>query len=333
MDRNDPLLSHQYEAVSALASNFNKVVVITGRVGDFEINPKVQVVSTRWRSGYRWQNLVRFYVVSLPILIRGNFSSVFFHMTDLQCALVAPFIWLRRKKQLLWYAHTYRSKYLTFSSLWVTKVVTSTSGSCPLPPQKVEAIGQAIDETIFFPLNSNSLDFSKLIHIGRFDKSKNIQLLIDAARKLKETFPDVRLTLVGSPANAESRDWAEALKLESLSDVLSGWLIFKESIPRSGFPNEISQNGCFFHGYTGSLDKTLIETTMLRAPVVTLNPEYLEIFGAWGTTRDLNLFTEYVAMRSMSRESLENELDRRLSIARSHHSLRHWVEELTRLLV
>jgi hypothetical protein len=45
-------------------------------------------------------------------------------------------------------------------------------------------------------------------------------------------------------------------------DVRDGWLKYKEFITRENFRGEVAQNGCFFHGYIGSLDKTLIESTI-----------------------------------------------------------------------
>jgi len=332
MDRRDPLLSHQYEAVSALANNFNEVTVITGRSGDVPVNSKIKIVTTDWAQGDYLGNLFRFFSRALPIVIRGNFGSVFYHMTDLQCALLSPFVWLRRKRQYLWYAHTFKSRYLVFSSWWVTKIITSTAGSCPLSGPKVKPIGQAIDEGKFSVLPFDELNLSKLIHIGRFDKSKNIELLIDAARELRKTYLDISLTLVGTPANEESRMWAQNLVLRTGQDVRDGWLKYKDSIPRDNFRQEVAQNGCFFHGYIGSLDKTLVESTMLRVPVVTLNPEYLGIFGSWSKSTDTSLSNEYRALRSATQVDIEIELDRRLEIVREEHSLKHWIKELTSLL-
>ncbi|CAN2170632.1 Glycosyltransferase_GTB-type domain containing protein [Candidatus Nanopelagicaceae bacterium] len=332
MDRKDPLLSHQYEAVNSLAESFDNVLVITGKMGDVQPNSRVQILSTDWRPGDRFGNLRRFFWISLPIIARGNFSSVFFHMTDLQCSLLAPIIRMRGRRQYLWYAHTFKSRYLVFASWWVNKIITSTSGSCPISGSKVIPIGQAIDEDRFKALPFDNLNLSKLIHIGRFDKSKNIQLLISNARELKKNYSDIQLTLVGSPANLESRAWAQGLIRDTESDVHDGWLIFKESIPRELFRKEISDNGCFFHGYIGSLDKTLVESTMLRVPVVTINPEYISIFGNWGDTRDSTLVSEYIAMRALSRKDLEAELDRRLRIVVSEHTLKHWVFQLLSLL-
>jgi len=71
---------------------------------------------------------------------------------------------------------------------------------------------------------------------------------------------------------------------------------------------------------------------MLRFPVVTINPEYIAIFGTWGNSNGISLASEYMALRSRSREELDAELERRLSIATTKHSLKHWVRELSFLL-
>lgn len=332
MDPKDPLLSHQYEAVMALANIFNEIIVITGRVGQLNSDPRIRIICTNWRPGHRLANVLMLLVKSIPEIIRGDFNSVFYHMTDLQSALLSPFVRLRRRRQFLWYAHTFKSKYLVFASHWVTGIVTSTRGSCPLTGKFVTPIGQAIDQDKFRPINFANLNFNKLVHIGRFDKSKNVNLLISTAVELKMIFPRVELTIVGSPANLESLDWAENLINDSKPWVEAGWLHFKDSIPREQFPIEMAKNGCFVHAYIGSLDKTLIESTMMRVPVITLNPEYINVFGTWSKLPNSDLKAEYLAFRDLTQDQINLELGRRLDLARRDHSLQNWIAQLAKHL-
>lgn len=332
MDPKDPLLSHQYEAVLALANGFRKITVITGRTGQVNSDPRIRIISTYWRPGHRLLNVFMLFLKAIPEIIRGDFNSVFYHMTDLQSALLAPLVKLRRRRQFLWYAHTSKSKYLVFASWWVTGIVTSTRGSCPLTGEFVTPIGQAIDQEKFRPIDFANLDFGKLVHIGRFDKSKNIDLLISTAGELKKLLPGVELTIVGSPANLESQVWAKDLIRDSKPWIDSGWLHFKHSIPREQFPIEMAKNGCFVHAYLGSLDKTLIESTMLRVPVITLNPEYINVFGTWSKLPISDLKDEYLAFRNLTPDQINLELGKRLDLARRDHSLRNWIAQLAKLL-
>ncbi len=333
MDKNNPLLSHQSEAISALSRNFQKITVITARLGDVTPSPRIQIKTTDWIPGKRIRNVYRLFQIAVPEIMRGDFNAVFFHMTDLQCALLSPLIRLRGKRQFLWYAHKSNSKYLKIASKCVTGIVTSTAGSCPLTGQLVRPIGQAINEQKFRPIPFDALDLNKLVHIGRFDKSKNIDVLISESRNLKKTFPSIQLTVIGSPANEASRVWAKDLVSHSQFDVEEGWVEFKTAIPRGNFPIEMANHGCFFHGYLGSLDKTLIEATMLCVPVVTVNPEYLGIFGTWSKTSQSDLESEYQALRALDSNEIKAELAVRLKIARDNHSLDNWVRQLTDLLV
>jgi glycosyltransferase involved in cell wall biosynthesis len=332
MDSENPLLSHQQEAVYALSKNFEHVTVITGKVGANKTASNVEIVNTHWNPGQRIRNMLRFLIKTFPLIIRGDFNSVFFHMTDLQCAILSPLVRLQGKKQFLWYAHTSKSFFLRWSSLWVNLVVTSTSGSCPIKNKKVMPIGQAIDDSQFTKLSIESMNLNKLIHIGRFDKSKQIESLIQAARELRESNREIELKLVGSPANDESKTWAKDLVLKYRNQPELGWLKFEGSIPRNLFRKKMEDSGCFFHAYTGSLDKTLVESTMLCVPVITVNPEYVSIFGAWSKADSISLVSEYKAMRSLNSADLELELNRRHSLALENHSLDNWISQLSRLL-
>lgn len=332
MDCNHPLLSHQHEAVKALSEYFDQIIVLTGKVGETDLPQNVRVISTEWVQRKPLKNLYRFYSKSLPLIARSDFHSVFFHMTDLQCALIAPLLKLRNKKIFLWYAHTNKSLSLVFSSIFVHNIITSTRGSCPLKSSKVIPIGQAIDPIKFPQLEFKKSKLDKLVHLGRFDKSKNINILIDAAGSLRNIFTNLTLTIIGSPASKESTKWANDLKLYSREQVAIGSLRFLPAIKRSEFSNVLGDFGCFFHAYLGSLDKTLIESTISKLPVVTINPEYITIFGSWADSNEVSLEQEYIAMRSKPIAKLQKELERRRNIALTGHSLGNWSLNLSIIL-
>ena len=332
MDSTDPLLSHQYEAVAELSVKFNEITVITGRIGVVEKDASIRIISSDWAPGHRIRSVLRLLRVATPIILRGNYSSVFFHMTDVQAAILSPLIRLRHRRQYLWYAHTYKSSYLRWASTWVSGIITSTVGSCPIKGDRVIPIGQAIDESKFPVLPFEKLKLDKLIHIGRFDKSKNIDLLVSEFKDLRKLFPEISLTLVGNSSNSESHSWAKKLINDNRDYVDEAALTFRDAILRSQFPDVLAENGCFFHAYTGSLDKTLIESTMMRVPVLTINPEYLSIFGSWSKRHQVSLRDEYKALRSLSAKEMQGELERRLTMVKEKHSLVNWINQLNSLL-
>jgi len=332
MDPADPLLSHQFEAAIELSKGFEKVTVVTGRVGAIESIPKVQVRCTDWRPGKPLQSVIRLLMSAVPLIVRGKYTSVFFHMTDVQAAILSPIIWLRGKKQYLWYAHTHKSKFLSFAFLWLSGIVTSTSGSCPIKSNRVTPIGQAIDTKKFPRKETDAFDLHQLIHIGRFDKSKNIDILISEFKELKAIYPSMTLNLVGSNSNVESRAWAEKIVSDNQKEDDSKSLVFNKAIRRDQIPKVLSEHGCFFHAYVGSLDKTLIEATIVGIPVVTINPEYIEIFDKWSKGMDLTLQSEYLGLTSLSHLELKLEIERRYLIAEKSHSLSNWILQLESIL-
>jgi glycosyltransferase involved in cell wall biosynthesis len=332
MDSQNSLLSHQSEAVASLSEIFKKVTVITGNIGSIQNLSNVEILESRWIPGRPIANFFRLLRVSIPIIVSGGFESVFFHMTDLHCALLSPLIRIRGRRQFLWYAHTKKSRYLRWSALWVNGVVTSTEGSCPLRVNKIIAIGQAIDPDKFREIPFYKLNLNNLVHVGRFDKSKKIDLLIKQARFLRKEFEKLSLTIIGAPANQESKSWSTNLMKDSEADVSDGWLRFSNSISREKIPTLMEAYGCFFHTYLGSLDKTLVEATMLGLPVVSANPEYMSIFGQWSEVRYPSLIDEYKALRNLPSAYITSELSRRRTIAVRDHSLANWIRQLSEIL-
>jgi hypothetical protein len=138
--------------------------------------------------------------------------------------------------------------------------------------------------------------------------------------------------LIGNTSNSESLSWAEQVVKDSKSSVDSNAVVFKKAIKREEVPRILARSDCFFHAYVGSLDKSLIEATMVGVPVVTLNPEYIQIFGRWCNDKTLTLGSEYLALRSLSQTDLQFEIDRRYKVAIDHHSLKNWIKQLESIL-
>jgi len=332
MDILDPIFSHQYEAVRELSSKYQRTTVITARVGLSPAIPNTTVISTDWSQGDGIRNLIKILKISIPRLIRRDYSAVFFHMTDVQSAILSPLVRILGKRQFLWYAHAHKSLFLTWTSIWVNNVLTSTTGSCPLNSSKVLAIGQAIDSEKFGFKRRKQYSFSRLLHIGRFDESKRIDYLIDSAIRLRTTHLDISLLLVGSPASKSAQVWALQIKSTYKNAIESGWLGFQESISRDSIPDLTSNYDVFIHGYKGSLDKSILEATMMGIPVVSENDEYLSIFGCWGDPKDRSLVSEFSALSQLDFNSLQVELIRRANLVVDSHSLQKWIEKLHYIL-
>jgi glycosyltransferase involved in cell wall biosynthesis len=334
MDKNHPLLSHQVDVATLLAKKFNQTLVLTA--GEIpEVANGIKAISTNWVEGKTLRNVFRFYRNSLPVLWSSRKNSVIFsHMTDVQSGLLSPISKLLGVPHYLWYAHTHKSIYLKFASFFVDGIVTSTLGSCPISSTKVHAIGQAIDEKQFeFTFRQKNAALNRAVHVGRFDPSKRLDYIFSQINSLRLSFPELCITQVGSPSTPTARIEANRILQEWNSGLSEGWIMVQPSIRRQDLPNLLKEFDIFFHGYIGSLDKSLVEATMSGLPVVTVNPEYLEEFGSWSKGVETTLLAEYKAVLEMDAPAYEKEIERRYRICIDRHSRAKWLNQLANLLI
>jgi glycosyltransferase involved in cell wall biosynthesis len=178
-------------------------------------------------------------------------------------------------------------------------IVTSTPGSCPVSGKKVYAIGQGVDPADFIPPAARpEFESFPLIHIGRFDPSKNIPEIIKVCKKFVENGTNLSLTQVGSPSTPQYRKLAE--------EVISA----NSSLPWLSFQSSVLQ----------------------EVPVITVNREYLDIFGGWSDSKNPSLESELGAVVGITLEALAKELSRRREIALNSHSLGQWADSVVELL-
>lgn len=334
MDENDPVLSQQTQVVSRLVDHYSKVTVITGRVGEYQKHSNLTVIDSDWVVGKNFANAFRFLIKSIPFLIKHRPQVIFSHMTEVQSFLISLIAYLLQIKHYLWYAHKSKSFYLKWNHLLLDGIITSTPGSCPIVSSKVHPIGQAVDELQFPIRNLSKLKLERLVHIGRFDRSKDVALIIREVEIVRRSFPEIQLTLIGTPSNSEEKKYAEALQLNSKCAVAEGWLSFESAIPRGKAPKILFENDVFIHAYQGSLDKTLIEATLVGLPVVTINLEYHAEFGNWNNNdkEENNLADQLRYLKLFPTHNLTIELKARREIAVKKHSLSRWVEKLVLVL-
>jgi glycosyltransferase involved in cell wall biosynthesis len=214
-------------------------------------------------------------------------------------------------------------------------IITSTPGSCPIKGRKVFAIGQSVDSKVFDKKSRLDTPINKLIHIGRFDPSKNIEEIVVVVKRLRDSYPALNLNIVGSPSSEKFQEHMKLVKSKFLTDVQQGWLIFTPGIERRKIPDELKKNDCFIHAFQGSLDKTLVEATLTAIPVATINNEYIKIFGKWNSSDSDNsasLVSELGYLLNLGSNTITKEVDRRHEIARRDHDSEGWVNRLVNVL-
>jgi len=335
MNEKSQVFSHQVDLVNKLADKYEKVSVLTGSIGSCMVPSNVEVISYNWIQGKRLSSSLRFVFKFLQVLSKKKISYVFSHMTSVQSALISPITRVFRIKHYLWYAHTSNNIYLLISRVFTNGIITSTQGSCPIKGRKVFAIGQSVDSNVFNRKSKLEIPITKLIHIGRFDPSKNIEEIVNGVKQLRFEFPALNLNIVGSPSSDKFQEYMELVKTKFVTDVQLGWLSFTPGIERKKIPDELKKYDCFVHAFQGSLDKTLVEATLSAIPVVTINNEYIKIFGKWNSKDSDNstsLVSELRSLLNLSLNTIAKEVDDRYETARINHDSKGWVNRLVNLL-
>ena len=335
MDEKSQVFSHQVEVVNKLADKYDQVTVLTGLIGTYKVSSNVKVFSCNWIPGNRFFSLYRFMMKFLQLLSSNKFTCIFSHMTSVQSTFISPITRVLRIRHYLWYAHTSDNIYLQISRALTNGIITSTPGSCPIKGRKVYAIGQSVDSKVFNKKLRLETPIIKLIHIGRFDPSKNIESIVAEIKQLRDEHPGLKLNIIGSPSGDKFQQYMESVKSKFMADVQIGWLTFTPAIERRKLPDELKKYDCFVHAFQGSLDKTLVEATFSAIPVATVNKEYLKIFGKWSysnSDNQITLTSELKFILNLDATAMTKEVDRRYEIARADHDIEGWVNRLANVL-
>jgi hypothetical protein len=331
MDKSHPALSHQVDVVEGLAKQFATVTVLTGANSYSPKIDNITVISSDWAQGKNLRNVLNFYYCFFLVIRRERYSSVFSHMTLVQSSLVAPILRILNIKHYVWYAHAKKTFFLSWTFFWANAIITSTRGSCPLQGKKVIYLGQSVDPVQFPQRNSLGFPLTKCVHVGRMDRSKNLEQIISTVERLRVTFPFLTLTLIGNPSTPDSSEYVTDLKHSWEKALDSGWLTFEHAIPRAQVPEKLLENDIFVHAFSGSLDKSLVEATLTGMPVVTINQEYINEFGSWKNGNN-SLKIELTSLLEKSEGEVKREVHSRVLLGVNNHSFTTWILRLTSIL-
>lgn len=335
MNENSQVFSHQIGVVNEIAKYFEKVIVLTGKVGNYVVSANVEVFSSNWIEGKKVTSILRFISVFLKLLFQKRFDVVFSHMTSVQSAIISPITKILKINHYLWYAHTNNNLALRVAHRFTSGVLTATAGSCPISSSKIKVVGHSIDANLFQRKTSISFPISRFIHVGRFDPSKNIELIVDTLKIMKSANFNLTFTNLGSPSGKSNSAYYRKVTDKHKLDSDKAWIDFKKAIPRYLLPNELQNYDAFIHAFSGSLDKAVLEATFLGLPVVTINPEYLRIFGSWDLEDRFahhSLDNEVTKLSALSIDELENEVERRHKLAQQFYELVGWGKRVSRIL-
>ena len=331
MNDENPIFSHQIEAVRDLSTKFEKIQVITHEINLrslANLNSKVLVENSSWEKGKRISNSVRFLRRLIGILKKQTFDCAFFHMTEVSACLALPLLKIKKIPVVLWYAHKSNSIWLRIFHRFGDAIVTSTDGSCPIKSEKVFVIGQSINDELF-KYSARRRKKINFIYVGRVDPSKRVIEIVKTLAKFKPFKKNLKLEIFGTVGNKDYG--AEVHRLVNYYNRIHGskWISFNSPIPRFALPKILKKSDCMVHNFRGSLDKVLLEAGCCGLPVVTTNNEFnieFETNAGDDFFKNLQDFFDMEILKITKQTiSIHKKIVRK-------HSLKHWTRNISDIL-
>jgi len=136
--------------------------------------------------------------------------------------------------------------------------------------------------------------------------------------------------------SSSSKEYLEFCKASAQKSIQRGNVNFLNPIERRNLPKQTSHYGLFLNFFVGSLDKTLVEATLMGLPVVTWNQEYCREFGTWSKANASEsisfIIDEINALQHIPDDEYVREVYRRYELAKQNHSLNSWKIRLLAIL-
>ncbi len=235
---------------------------------------------------------------------RKNYDAVFVHMNT-EYMVLAGWLWrLLGKKLALWHVHFEVNWRLWIAEKFAHVIFTTTPDGCRVRSKKVHAIGHGIDVARFSDCGKPAARFClkedeakrgrekaepcregfpqliRLLYAGKITPIKNVHILVDAARILKNSWEKKFVVdIVGPPTTPEyDKKLREYIAAKNLFDVVKmhGRVAYSD-MPAHYARADAVVNMC----PTGGMDKTVLEGLASRTLAVVANDAFRELFGEY----------------------------------------------------
>ena len=273
VDRNDQLLGFFVNWLNRLSDKFERMTVLCLEKGDFSLSDNVTVISLgkeRHLPKLAW--LFNFY--RFIFQLRKDYDAVLVHMNPIWMVLGGICWRLMGKKNYLWYTSGGVTFKLKLAEKFTHVVLTASPESFRVFSQKVVITGHGIDTDLFKPA-ANPQEKSgrlKILSVGRIAPVKNYEVLIEAAKTLRERGFDFGVNMIGEAPTEKDRIYERKVKNSIKNLKLESYFVFLGKINIQKLPFYYQTHDLFVHlSKTGSLDKSLLEAMASGIRVLSSN--------------------------------------------------------------
>lgn len=280
LDSTHPVLGFSHTWAAKLAERVARLDIVALELGRVALPENVSV----WSLGKEWgsrrpKRFVRFQRYVAPLILSGRIDGVFVQQTEINALLAAPWALLRRTPIVLFKGHSRSLRpSLRLANRLVDAVVTSAPAAYPIDTRKKIVTGQGIDVDRFAVARPRART-PHVIAVGRYSPIKRYEIVIEAARLLRERGRrDVRFSFHGPP---DDRGYRERLAEHVHASGLGETIHLLDGVPFPEVPALYA--GCDLVAHpcdTESLDKAVLEAMACGRPAVTSIQSYRAVLGA-----------------------------------------------------
>jgi glycosyltransferase involved in cell wall biosynthesis len=280
VDDGDAVLGFLPTWLRELAARVEALTVVAFQLGAMPAFPKNVEVRTLGRErGRRGAALLLAFRSEVRRAVRERgCDTVLVHMVPKYAVLARRLAVPRRIPIYLWYTHAGVNRWLRWSEPLVEKIFTASEESLTIETHKKVVTRHGIDVGFLRPDAGQTPAAGKLVTVGRFTPSKDVEFLLRALAALRGAGARASLDVIGDglvPSDAEYRERMLALRRElGLEEAAR----FEGAIPYKKIP-PIYRGGAIFvsASRTGSVDKAILEAMACGTPVLTSNASFRAI--------------------------------------------------------
>jgi len=271
VDENDQLLGFSIGWFSRFAEKFDSITILCLEKGRFDLPGNVKVISLGKDKGdSKLKQLFTFY--HSLFTLRREYDAVFVFMNAIWIVLGSWLWYLLGKKVFLWYAHKTITWKHQLAEKFSNGIFTSTPEGFRMRSKKIMVVGQGIDTDLFKPDISKRPSRLSILSVGRIAPIKNYEVLLRAAKILRDDGVSFHITIIGEPVFPRDVEYEKELKNMVSEMGLNNTVSFVGKIINKDLPPYYQSSHIFVNlGKTGSLDKTIVEAMASGATVISSN--------------------------------------------------------------
>jgi glycosyltransferase involved in cell wall biosynthesis len=339
VDAEDDLLGFFVDWIREFSKKFDKVFVITLARGNYGLPSNVHIYSLgKERSNSKIARAFNFYRYLFRLVPKS--AGIFVHMSPVFVIASWPATFIYRKKIIFWYLHRSVTMRLKIAEKLCYKIVTAAKESLNIKSKKIVETGHGINIDKFKTSRNWPTGQLKILSVGRISKIKNYDILLKAAKTLKDGGIDFNVKIIGQPVMPPDVHYFDFLKSLKEKLNLGDTVQFAGFVPHDKIAERYKDVDIVI-GLTpdGGIDKAILEGMASGCLVLTSNKACRKYFDRYADKLTFDygnsesLVEKIISLDQLPSENKKNISDFLVHSVFDSHRLQNLIDKISSLYV